>query len=306
VLAARRADCGDVASPVVGVVQLLAGAAYGTVVFQAAQSLQVPAYAPGLIAVWGLGTILYAYAVAGRSVAVLAIGLLAGWYVCEVVAHAHGRFGFAAGMLVAAVLAAAIGVLHGRLPERAGLGGFGALWSHLGAGLALIGLFAAALPAARAGSSWPGWLVAGALLALLLAGAAALTGDRADRLEVALMVVTAVAGAGLALWTVDTMALSEGRLDAAGLLRVAASVVVYLAVASGVALLGTWRSRPVLTLLATIALVIFVTFQAFAVFAPILPGAVLFLVVGSVLLGTGFLADRGRRRLEASVAEARP
>jgi uncharacterized membrane protein len=58
-----------------------------------------------------------------------------------------------------------------------------------------------------------------------------------------------------------------------------------------------------LTWLATAALVVFVTVQASAVFAPIVSGAALFLIVGVVLLGTGVLADRGRRRL---VTEAKP
>ena len=60
-----------------------------------------------------------------------------------------------------------------------------------------------------------------------------------------------------------------------------------------------WR----LTWLATAALVVFVTVQAFAVFAPILSAAALFLVVGVVLLGTGVLADRGRRRLVSEAKE---
>ena len=47
----------------------------------------------------------------------------------------------------------------------------------------------------------------------------------------------------------------------------------------------------------------FVTVQAFAVFAPILSGAALFLIVGVVLLGTGVLADRGRRRLVSEAKE---
>ena len=52
VLATRRDREGDVASPVVGAVRLLAAGAFGAVVFQAAQSLQVPAYEPLLVGVW--------------------------------------------------------------------------------------------------------------------------------------------------------------------------------------------------------------------------------------------------------------
>jgi uncharacterized membrane protein len=82
------------------------------------------------------------------------------------------------------------------------------------------------------------------------------------------------------------------------------SVAAYLAVASGYAVLGGMRDSSRLTWLATVALVVFVTVQAFAVFAPIVSGAALFLIVGVVLLGTGVLADRGRRRLVGEAKEA--
>ena len=46
-----------------------------------------------------------------------------------------------------------------------------------------------------------------------------------------------------------------------------------------------------------VGLVVFTTFQSFAVFAPIVTGAWLFVVLGTVFLGTGFLFDRARREL---------
>ena len=88
------------------------------------------------------------------------------------------------------------------------------------------------------------------------------------------------------------------------MLRAVLSVVAYLSVASGYAVLGGMRDSWRLTWLATAALVVFVTVQAFAVFAPIVSGAALFLIVGVVLLGTGVLADRGRRRLVTEAKEA--
>src|SRR5687767_11463186 len=84
VLATRRDREGDVASPVVGAVRLLAAGAFGAVVFQAAQSLQVPAYEPLLVGVWGLGAVLWAYAVRGVAPLVLGVGLLALWFVWAV------------------------------------------------------------------------------------------------------------------------------------------------------------------------------------------------------------------------------
>ena len=86
--------------------------------------------------------------------------------------------------------------------------------------------------------------------------------------------------------------------------RAVFAVVAYLFVASGYAVLGGMRDTSRLTWLATAALVIFVTVQAFAVFAPIVSGAALFLIVGLVLIGTGILADRGRRRLVSETKEA--
>ena len=83
------------------------------------------------------------------------------------------------------------------------------------------------------------------------------------------------------------------------------SVGLFLALSSGYAVLGGMRDSSRLTWVATAGLVVFVTTQAVAVFAPILSGAVLFLAVGAVLIGTGVLADRGRRRLTAQGKEAR-
>ena len=45
----------------------------------------------------------------------------------------------------------------------------------------------------------------------------------------------------------------------------------------------------------------YATVQAFAVFAPIISGATLFLLVGAVLVVTGFVVDRGRRHLVATL-----
>ena len=49
---------------------------------------------------------------------------------------------------------------------------------------------------------------------------------------------------------------------------------------------------------------LFTTVQSFAVFAPIITGATLFLVLGVIFLGSGFLFDRGRRHLTANLGGA--
>ena len=48
--------------PAVAALRLVGAASFGGVVFQAAQSLQVPAYASSLLGWWGAGVLLYAYA----------------------------------------------------------------------------------------------------------------------------------------------------------------------------------------------------------------------------------------------------
>ena len=70
--------------PAVTALRLLGAAAFGGVVFQAAQSLQVPAYAPHLVGTWAAGALLQAYAV--RAVAPLLVGLATGtgWAAWEV------------------------------------------------------------------------------------------------------------------------------------------------------------------------------------------------------------------------------
>ena len=64
--AARRAPARALRSPPL---RLLGAAAFGGVVFQAAQSLQVPAYAPHLLGTWAAGALLQAYAVRRRRAA---------------------------------------------------------------------------------------------------------------------------------------------------------------------------------------------------------------------------------------------
>ena len=56
VLASRNAS-----RPVVGAARLLAAMGVGAVIFQAAQSLQVPAYEPRLLGLWAAGALLHGY-----------------------------------------------------------------------------------------------------------------------------------------------------------------------------------------------------------------------------------------------------
>lgn len=307
VLARRRERAGDVASPVVGAARLLAAGSVGAVVFQAAQSLQVPAYEPLLVGVWALGCLLYAYAVAGLGPVVLGIGLGAFWLVWQVVDVNDDVFSVTTAIAAAALLAVGVGTLHTRLPHDARAWVvLGLPWREVGALLALGALFVAALPFAQEVGEVGAlvWVVLG--VAVVLAAVAAAVGGRLARREVGLAAVTLVLVVVLALWRVDGGLDDVSDLSAGTWARTVVAVLVYLAVASGYAVLGGLADSGRLTWLATAALVVFTTTQAFAVFAPILSGAVLFLAVGIVLLVTGVLAERGRRHVLTETKEVRP
>ena len=300
VLAGRREREGDTASPVVGAVRLLAAGAFGAVVFQAAQSLQVPAFEPILVGVWGLGAVLWAYAVRGVAPLVLGIGLVAFWFVWQVTSAGEGAFAVSTALAAAALAGVSIGVVHSVVGWR----DFALPWREIGAALGLVALFIAALPFAwgEAAGSIALWL--GLAVALGLAVLALARGERIDRFEVALSALALALTVGLSLWRFDEGVMDTDNLPPGAWARAVFAVVAYLLVASGYAVLGGMRDASRLTWLATGALVIFVTVQAFAVFAPIVSGAALFLIVGLVLLGTGILADRGRRRLVSETKEA--
>ncbi|WP_205860478.1 hypothetical protein [Phycicoccus sp. HDW14] len=232
--------------------------------------------------------------------AVVGIGLAAFWLVWHTVDASSDVLSVTLALATAALVAVAVGVLHRRLPARAtGWRPLGVPWREVGGLLTLGALFGAALPFAQeTGSGTPLlWVALG--LALVLGVVAVLRGERLDRLEVGLSALGLVLVVLLALWRASAEPGVASDLTPGDWLRAVVAVVVYLAVASGYAVLGGARDSDRLTWAATAALVLFTTTQAFAVFAPILSGAVLFLAVGVVLLGTGVLADRGRRRLLA-------
>jgi uncharacterized membrane protein len=308
VLAARRGIGDERRSPALGAARLLAALAFGAVVFQAAQSLQVPAYEPRLLGVWGLGALVQAYAVRGLMPLLLGIGVASGWYVWQVAESADSALGFVAAVLTGGVVISALALLH-RSSWLRGAGlprSFEVAWREAGALLVLVGLFAAALPHLDAhGFRWSASLVAGlALGAVSMAAAVAGVDDRWSRLELLVPVVALVIGSGLVLW--DAGIEDVRYLSGAAYAKVVVGVLVYLATAAWFAVLGVLRDSTRLTVIAALALVVFTTVQAFAVFAPIVSGATLFLVVGAVLVVSGFTVDRGRRQLTRAVEAGAP
>jgi uncharacterized membrane protein len=289
----RRREQRDAA---VGALRTVATLAFGAVVFQAAQSLQVPAYDSGLLGAWAAGALLYAYA--ATAVAPLVIGIVTGvgWYAWAVAEWTESAVGVVVALLLAAVLTAAAAVAHGpgRLPA------FAAPWRLAAALLGLGGLFVAALPLDKDVTvPVQAWIVAAVVLAA--AGASALVADRTGRLEIGAAAGAACAGALLLLW--DPPGGGGALLSGEALLRAVVAILLYLLAAVGVAALGVLRDARGLTSLATAALVVFTVVQSFAVFEPILSGAALFLLLGGVLAAAGYLVDRGRRRLVLGVKE---
>lgn len=291
VLAARGVSPG-----VVGALRLLAALTFGATIFQAAQSLQVAAYSPHLVGLWGLGALAHAYAT--RSVLPLVVGLVTGtvWWVWIPLWDQGSPVGAVVAFGAAAVAALSVAVVHDR-----GLARFGFAWRTVGTLLGLVTLFMAAVPAVTTDDfRWTRWLV----VVLALAGLAAAGSVLVTRGRALLEPLGAAAVLGLSvllvLWDTGT---DTSDIDAADWGHAAVSVSAYVLVAVGVAALGIVRDNPLLTALAMIGLVAFTTFQSFAVFAAIIQGAWLFVVLGLVFLATGFLFDRARRGLAATLED---
>ena len=302
-LALRRAHGGPIPSPVVHAARLLAVLLFGAVIFQAAQSLQVPAYEPRLVGLWSLGALAHGYTV--RSVVPVTVGIITGfgWLVWDAAWSEPSALGILLAVSALGVGALSAAALHDSFHPR---GPMSSPWREAGA-LAVLGvLFAAALPYLDLGGfTWTTTLVVECMVALVLAAAAAVAALRhgSPRLlwaePVGAIAISALAVALLA-WEAGADADEVGLLDWA---HAAVAVVAYLAVAVGVAVVGILRDAKHLTVTALVAVVLFTTFQSFAVFARIIEGAWLFLVVGLILAGTGYLADRTRRRLAESLDE---
>jgi hypothetical protein len=196
----------------------------------------------------------------------------------------------------ASVAALSIAVVHDR-----GLTRFAFGWRTVGILLGLVTLFMAAVPAVTAEDfAWTPWLVVVLVLAGVAAAGAVALATGTARLEP--LGAVAVLGMSVLLVLWDTGP-DTSDIDAADWGHAALSVSAYVLVAVGVAALGILRDKPLFTALAMVGLVVFTTFQSFAVFAAIIQGAWLFVVLGLVFLATGYLFDRARRGLAATIED---
>ncbi|HEV2058932.1 MAG TPA: DUF2157 domain-containing protein, partial [Solirubrobacteraceae bacterium] len=112
VVLAELACGGERFGVLAGPLALLAAAAFGATIFQVAQSLQVPAYEPWLLAAWAAGALAYAYASASSGPLVLGGGVGAAFYVWLLTRDAGGGAPLVLGIAPVVPLAAAAAVLH--------------------------------------------------------------------------------------------------------------------------------------------------------------------------------------------------
>lgn len=296
VLDARRAP-----AALVGAIRLLAALGFGAVIMQAAQSLQVPAFEPTLVGLWSIGAMLHAHLTRSTMPFLVGLGTGTQWWIWQPMWADGTAMGAVISLGAGAVLAASLAVLSERWAPP-----FAWWWRLTAAALALAALFVAAIPGIHDGLDWSLWLLLELIAAVLLGtAAAALTARRPDHAwiePVGALVVLAVA-ALLALWDTGTDITDVGLDQWA---HAAISVAAYVGLAIALLALDVLREHRALTWLAMAALVVFTTFQSFAVFAPIVTGALLFVVLGIVFLGTGLLFDRARRRVARTLDPTAP
>ena len=284
-LAARHAS-----PPLVGAARLLAALGAGAVIFQAAQSLQVPAYEPRLIGLWAVGAFIHAYLT--RAHLPFLVGVVTGvtWWFMQPLWDAQDGTTVVVLLGAGAVLAAALAVLH-----DGWIDGFAWTWRTVAGGMALAALFVAAIPDTGSdGLTWSTWLVVAVAVAAAATVLAGVVRRGAGILEPLGAIAVLLTATSLSLWATGT---DTTAVDGADWAHAAISVVAYVLLAVALVALGTVRDHQALTWMAMVGLVVFTTFQSFAVFAPIVTGAWLFVVLGTVFLGTGFLFDRARREL---------
>ena len=284
-LAARHAS-----PPLVGAARLLAALGAGAVIFQAAQSLQVPAYEPRLIGLWAVGAFIHAYLT--RAYLPFLVGVVTGvtWWFMQPLWDAQDVTTVVVLLGAGAVLAAALAVLHDGWIDR-----FAWTWRTVAGGMALAALFVAAIPDTGSDAlTWSTWLLVAVTVAAVATVLAGVVRRGAGILEPLGAIAVLLTATSLSLWTTGT---DTTAVDGADWAHAAISVVAYVLLAVALVALGTVRHHQALTWMAMVGLVVFTTFQSFAVFAPIVTGAWLFVVLGTVFLGTGFLFDRARREL---------
>lgn len=281
-------------SPVVGAARGLAGLIYGAVVMQAAQSLQVPAYDATLIGIWAAGALLYAYAVRGIAPLVVGVVLGSGWLLWHTGEELQRQPSVVLAFGALAVTGLALGRVHD--DSDADWGRFGTVWRFLGAIAGLAALFAAALPISDGETRYDARLITALVVSALLAVLAALRSHGPGRLEAFAGIPVLTLAMALCWWAPEMGDVGD-RISGAAWAHAIIAIVIFVAAAAGVAALGVLHDEAPLTWIGVAALAVFITVQSFAVFAQVFTGAWLFVILGLVFAGTGWLADRARREM---------
>jgi len=278
-----------------GPLRLLAVLAYGATIFQVAQSLQVPAFAPELLLAWAAGGIVFSYATGAAAALTLSVAVLGGWFVWGLGERTDTGAAFVIGLGLAVPAATAIAALHGEEHER-----LAEPWWVAAACFTLVALLSATFPDFAGSDGLPAiTIVSGALGALTLC-AMAIWRARQRIPEIAGSLLVAVAAVGLTVvapGTPDEAFFGPGQVSGAETAYILGASAAFLAGAVGVAALGVRRSMPGLTNLAFLGVLVFVAVQSFGLIADILSGAALALCVGAILMVIGLVLDRGRRTL---------
>ncbi len=278
----------------VGALRLVGALAFGAVIFQAAQSMQVPAYEPKLVGLWALGAIAHAYVV--RGISPLLVGLATGsiWWFWQPMVEFQSSV--VSTMLIAfgAILCFAVAAVHDRQ-----LPGFARLWRITATGYTLSALFVAAMPWIEYDFVTNVWFVVAGVVSTVAAAVGLFVGSRLERFEIAGALLLSALAFGLLAWDVPM----QDVISSEQWLHSVCSIIVYVLAAVALTALGALREDRWISGLGMAGLVVFVTFQSFAVFGQIITGAWLFLVLGVVLLATGFLFDRARRQIASAVRE---
>ena len=235
--AARPSPPAGPRRPLVGAVRLLAALGIGAVIFQAAQSLQVPAFEPRLLGLWAAGALLHGYLARANTALPRRRRSPA----------SRGGSPSRSGTSPAASPSSSSSAPPPCSPPAwpccttAGSTRFAWTWRTVAGGMALLALFAAAIPDIGGdGVAWSPWLVVASSPPASRPPRPLVAGARRTRPRAARRVVVLVVATLLGLWTTGT---DTTDIDASDWLHAAVSVVAYVVLAVALVALGTVREH---------------------------------------------------------------
>jgi uncharacterized membrane protein len=294
-LSHQRAHRGTLPSPVVGAFRVLATLAFGAVIAQASQSLNVAAFQPKLLGYFAIGAVSYAYLARATGPLVLGVVGAALWVIISlVITDVASELD-----LLLALFAASVGAIGIAEVHRNRWQGLSAPWREVGWILLLGALFVAALPERGSATfNLPANVIGIVCFGVLGGGLGLVLGQGASRWQAMAAIGAAGCGLFLAVWN---PAVTEQSLSPLAWAHVLLAVVVFILTAGWVAVSGTVADNTRMVAIGLVATVIFTTAQSFQVFGRFIQGAWLFIFLGLIFLGTGYAFDRARRQVAIQV-----